>query len=456
MWTPSLPETAEPIYQRLIAALDADIESGVLSAGTRLPPQRDLAYRLGLGVGTVTRAYSEAERLGMIHGQVGRGSFVADRGAGLGKAASGVIDLARNLPPLEPAERQLAAALAKLSRRRDLAECLTYPPVGGYEGHRRAGAQWLQQTSNYGPLDWRRVILCAGAQQGVAISLAALCRPGDAVIAEVATFAGLKTLAARGMYRLVAADMDREGLTPDALDRAAAQSGAKVAYLLPVQNPTGRVMSLQRRQDILAVARRRDLMIVEDDLYGAYAQTLGLPPLAALAPDRVCYVSGLSKSLAPGLRVGYVAAPSDGVAERVLEALRAVAFGGPTFGALIASQWIDDGAAFDIFAEVLRETQARTDIARRVLGAALEPAAVPALPHLWLPLSELAAEQVAGRAMRGGVQVTPPRAMVLDDAPVTGLRLCLGPAHDRAALERGLAVVAAALSPDGGESRYAV
>ena len=140
----------------------------------------------------------------------------------------------------------------------------------------------------------------------------------------------------------------------------------------------------------------------------------------------------------------------------MLEALRAVAFGGPTFGALIASQWIDDGAAFDIFAEVLRETQARTDIARRVLGAALEPAAVPALPHLWLPLSELAAEQVAGRAMRGGVQVTPPRAMVLDDAPVTGLRLCLGPAHDRAALERGLAVVAAALAPDGGESRYAV
>jgi DNA-binding transcriptional MocR family regulator len=104
---------------------------------------------------------------------------------------------------------------------------------------------------------------------------------------------------------------------------------------------------------------------------------------------------------------------------------------------------------------VLEETQVRTGVARRVLGDALEPPALAALPHLWLPLSELAAEQVAGRALREGVQVTPPRAMVLDDAPVRGLRLCLGPAMDQAALEKGLSIVRAALAP-GGESHDAI
>ena len=455
MWTPRLPETAAPIFERLVDALNADIGAGLLTAGEKLPPQRDLAYRLGLGVGTVTRAYSEAERRGLILGQVGRGSFVAERPAAPGVATVGIIDLGRNLPPLAPAERQLTVALARLARRRDLAAHLSYPPSGGMEAHRRAGAVWLEQTANIGHLDWRRLILCAGAQQGVAISLAALCRAGDAIVAEEATFSGLKTLAAHAGYRLTPALMDSEGLTPDALDQAAAASGAKAAYVQPVQNPTGRVMSLRRRREIVEVARRRDLIIVEDDLYGAYTQSLGLPPLAALAPDRVCYVSGLSKSLAPGLRVGYVSPPNEAIAGRILEALRAVAFGGPTVGAMIATQWIEDGAAAEIFAAVLEETRVRTGVARRVLGDALEPPVLASLPHLWLPLTELAAEQVAGRALREGVQVTPPRAMVLDDAPVRGLRLCLGPAMDRAALERGLSIVAAALRP-GGESHDAI
>ena len=129
------------------------------------------------------------------------------------------------------------------------------------------------------------------------------------MIVEAATFTGIKALAAHMNYRLVAAGMDAEGLTPEALDEAA-RSGARVAYLLPVQNPTARIMGLERRRAIVEVARKRDLMIVEDDLYGAYASELGLPPLAALAPEQVFYVSGLSKSLAPGLRVGHCVPPT--------------------------------------------------------------------------------------------------------------------------------------------------
>ncbi len=81
-----------------------------------------------------------------------------------------------------------------------------------------------------------------------------------------------------------------------------AASGARVAYVQPLQNPTGRMMGPERRRAIVEVARRRDLFLIEDDLYAAYANELGRPPLAELAPERTFYVAGLSKSLTPGLR----------------------------------------------------------------------------------------------------------------------------------------------------------
>ncbi|HWA63896.1 MAG TPA: PLP-dependent aminotransferase family protein, partial [Caulobacteraceae bacterium] len=264
-----------------------------------------------------------------------------------------------------------------------------------------------------------------------------------------ATFAGVKTLAARAGYRLAPGEMDAEGLTPEALDRAAA-AGAKVAYLMPVQNPTARVMSLERRTAVVEVARRRDLQIVEDDLYGAFAAPLGLPPLAALAPERTTYVGGLSKALAPGLRVGFLVPPA-ALAERMQEALRAIAFGAPTFGPAVAAAWIEDGTAFDILGEVLRETEARADIARSILGRAAAPSPLAAQPHLWLPMSELEAERLYGRALRAGVRLTPPGAVAVDGAPVQGLRLCLGGPASRVTLERGLRCVAQALTADPAE-----
>jgi DNA-binding transcriptional MocR family regulator len=443
-WTPTLAETDAPLYERLIGALAADVEAGALPPGARLPPHRDLAFRLGLSIGTVTRAYAEAERRGLIRGHVGRGSFVAERPDPVTLPA-GPIDLARNLPPLEPTARRYPAALAAAARRSDLSVLLDYPPPGGWPEQRRAGAKWLTRSANFEGLSQERVICCAGAQQGVAVALAAACRPGDAVIAEAASFSGIKTLAAHMGYRLVPAQMDGQGLTPGGLERAARSSGAKAVYVLPVQNPTARVMGAERRRDIAATARRLGLMLVEDDLYAAYAAPLGYPPLAALAPDNVIYVGGLSKSLAPGLRTGFVVAPP-ALNQACLDALRAIAFTAPTLTGLIASQWIESGEAFEIFAEVKAEIAERTALARRRLGAALEAGALAASPHLWLPMDELGAERLAGQLLRDGVEVTPPRSPFLEGVAVSGLRLCLGGARDMAELDRALTVIGAALA----------
>ncbi|MDQ0465095.1 DNA-binding transcriptional MocR family regulator [Caulobacter ginsengisoli] len=443
MWQPSLGETSQPLFQALLGVLGDDIQAGRLKPGDRLPPQRELAHRLGLGVGTVTRAYAEAERRGLIQGEVGRGSFVAGRP----EAGAGPIDLARNLPPLAAARRALPAALDRLARRRDLGDQLGYAPGAGDEAARRALTAWIRRTAQWADFDGRRLVICAGAQQGTALALAATCRPGDLVLAESATFHGIKAICAQAGYRLLAGAMDGEGLTPEALDAAAAQ-GARAVYLLPVQNPTARVMATARRIELLAIARRRGLAVIEDDLYAPFAALLGRPPLAALAPDLVWYVTSLSKTLAPGLRTGCVVAPDDAGQARVLEALRAIAFGPPVFGPLVAADWIDSGEADAILEATLAELTARADLVRARLGLAVEASPMAAPPHLWLPMNELDAERVAGRALRLGVEVTPPRAFFQDGCPPTGLRLCLGAEPDRDRFQAGLDRLAQALGPD--------
>lgn len=452
-WRPHLNPADGPAYVQIVDALAMDIDRGGLARGARLPTQRALAEEIGVGIGTVTRAYAEAELRGLIEAVVGRGSFVARSPVAI--ASDGLIDLGRNIAPMAAAASALRGAIAALAKRQDMAQRLDYAPEGGFAADRNAAATWLQRAANFDSADEQRLIVTAGAQQGIAVALAALCRPGDGLIVEAATFNGVKLLAAQMGLAITPVAMDAEGVTPDGLARAAKESRSRVAYLQPFQNPTARVMGRQRRQDIVETARRCGVTLIEDDLYGPHIADLGLPPLADLAPDQVAYVSGLSKSSAPGLRTGFLIPPPRCRAA-ALDALRAATFGSPTFGAALATEWIESGAAFEVFGAIHRELGRRGELARAVLSGLIEAPHPIASPHLWLPLGELEAEQVAGQALRAGVRVTPPRAPFVDGAPVDGLRLCLGAAPDLATLERGLAVVRAALTPGPGPSENVV
>jgi DNA-binding transcriptional MocR family regulator len=450
-WRPRIEAGEGLIPDRILAALAADIAGGVLAPDTRLPTHRRLAEILGVGVGAVTKAYAEAEAKGLVTAHVGRGSFVAGAVPRAGREAdAGPIDLGRNLPPPVP-EARLAETLARVRRCADLLNHLDYPPPAGFESHRRAGAAWLARSASGADIDWRRLVVCGGAQQAIAVSLGAAMRPGDPLIVEAATFTGVKALASHMNYRLIGAEMDREGLTPEALARAATEGGARVAYIQPLQNPTGRIMGTARREAIVAVARKHDLLLVEDDLYAAYARELGHPTLAALAPERVFHVSGLSKSLSPGLRIGYCAPPAgEGWMDRCLTALRAIAFGAPGIAGLVALQWIEDGTADAILAAHRAAMTERAALALDILGAAVQPPANRAATHLWLPMSELEAERCAARALRGGVQVSPPTAALTAGSREHGLRVCLGATPSLPVLEQGLRILARALG-DGDE-----
>ncbi len=436
MWRPELTGEAPSLTAGLVDALARDVASGRLEPGTRLPTHRELAQRLGVGVGTVTSAYALAAKRGLIEARVGSGSFVA--GAAQPGTQDAIIRLSHNLPPLGPSERRLAAALARLQRRPDLLDVLDYAPPPGLLAHRRAGAAWLKRRHRFDRVDADRLLVTAGAQQAMALALQALCAPGDTVLTEAATFFGVRTLAQHAGYRLEGVAMDEEGLRPDALERAAS-GGARVLYTIPtLQNPTGRIMSKLRRREIAAVARRRELWIVEDDVYGAFAGEDAPPPLVSFAPERTLYLTGLSKTVAPGLRTGFLLAPDEALFERLSAGIRARSYAPPTLGALVATHWIEDGEAEAIATEIGAEVAARTALAQARLGARLPRVVEPRCPHLWLPMAELEAERLVARALRAGVQLTPAEAPVVDPTSIGGVRLCVGAPPSRDQVETAL------------------
>ena len=451
-WKPELEDTPRPLVDRLLAALERDIRSGVLAPGLRLPPQRELAFFLGISLGTVTKAYAEAERRGLTQATVGRGTFVAApapdaafRFSPRGQPSG--VNLAQNVRPVLSGGAALTRALDRL-RKKDLSRLLVYSPSAGEDDHRRAMADWLARTTQLEP-DWRNLAVTAGGQQAVALALGSLASAGDAILTEAGTYYGLRTLAEHAGYRLKGLQLDEEGLVPDALDRAAASTGARVLYITPtLHNPTGRTMSHERREEIVRVARARDLWIVEDDVYALYAGR-SVTPIAALAPERTLYVSSLSKSLSAGLRVGILLTPGAEALERVLRALRATAYSAPALGPAIGAQWIEDGTADALTSEVMIEMERRVRLAMRLFGPAAEPPSFASSLHVWLPMAELDAERAAAHALRAGVEVTPPSAPIVDWHGLSGLRVCLGGVEDGADLEAALKVVAEAVGGAG-------
>jgi DNA-binding transcriptional MocR family regulator len=450
MWTPVLTNAETPIYVRLADAIAADIDSGALRPGTRLPPHRELAHRLTIGIGTVTKGYEEAEKRGLIIAHVGRGSFVSGDQSATVLANDAPLDLAMNIAPNEMATPMLADAMKQLSKRTaELSKHFGYAPPCGNLIDREAGMRWLARHGRLEIVRPDRLVCTIGAQQAILLALQVIAKPGDTILCENLTYAGFKAIAVQQGYQLSGVAMDSEGLLPDALEQAVRQSGARVLYTVPtLHNPTARIMGKSRREELAALARRLDLHVVEDDIYSHFAKTLDIAPLANLIPERTFYIGGLSKAFAPGLRVGYLVVPDATMIDGLNKELRASFFSPPNLSLAMATHLINSGAAEEIVGTIHGEISRRTHLAIDILGTKIDPPATPASLHLWMPMSELEAERTVARAARAGVSISAPgTAAITSDAP-TGLRLSLGNIQNTAKLTFALAQVLAAC---GGE-----
>jgi DNA-binding transcriptional MocR family regulator len=442
---PRLADQPGPRYLAVADWIAEAVARGSLAEGAKLPPQRDLAYDLGLSLNTVTRAYAEAERRGLVRGEVGRGTYVRTGGplrdgtvpqATLTRPDTGPIDFTLNLPAVGESAKCLAETCAELSSSSALADLLDYQAEGALQAHGEAGAAWIGRLG----LDCtgRDIVVTTGAQHGVMVALMATLRPGDALMVEHLTYAPLKQMAHHLGLKLQPLAMDEQGLAPEDLDRACRTTSAKVLYCLPtLHTPTTATMPEDRRRTVADIARKHDVTIVEDDVFGFLPRERP-PPVASFAPERSLFVTSVSKSLAPGLRIGYLRAP--GAYRRAVD--QAVALSclmPPPLMAEIACRWMADGTADRLNDWQRREAQARQEIAGRIL-ASHAYRSDPFCFSLWLPLpAPWRAETFRMEAEKRGVKVLTGEIFAVGQtAAPHAVRLCLGYEPERARVTAGL------------------
>ncbi|WP_458526925.1 aminotransferase-like domain-containing protein [Onishia taeanensis] len=453
-WLPDLEADDTPRYLALVDRLAADIAAGTLAPGERLPPQRLLADALRVTVGTITRAYREAERRGLIEARVGSGTRVrtlaadAPRFHHLSHAADGSVDLSLSVPIPHPMRaRQLAAGLERLAHRPGAMDAaLAYHPEQGSQASREALAGWL--TEQGVPMAADELILTSGGQHADYLALQALVQPGEAVASAELTYPGMIAAARQLGLKHLAVPMDAEGIRPEALERLCLQQKIRLLYLMPEHNnPTGARMGLARREAIVAIARRHDLLLLEDGVQFVTDETRGTP-FYRLAPERSLYIFSVSKLLAGGLRLGALRAPANLMA-RLTAALRAQYWAVPELVASVAADWLTGVEARTLIEWQWQEVAAR----QRLLAERLAGYRIGAHPcgfHAWLTLPEpWRAVDFVARAAERGVTVIGADPFCVGSQPAPqAVRICVTPPAERARLDEGLTRLAALLAEE--------
>ncbi|MBB2926815.1 MocR-like ectoine utilization transcription factor EhuR [Paraburkholderia silvatlantica] len=363
---------AESKYKRLVKAIAQDIERGALVSGVRLAPQREVAAELGVSVQTVTNAYKELERQGLIRCEVGRGSFVAARVTEsmsnyiLDTAEREIVDfsIARivHTPQHDAAWRDVCATLATLD---DQPWIRSFRPIAGFEHHRQAGAAWLASLNM--PVKPESLLITNGAAHGIFLALASTVGPGDTVLCESLTDHGVIGSANVLGFTLKGLEIDEYGIRPEHFEEMCDSERVSALVCTPTfNNPTMFVLPDSRRRAIARIAERYGVYVIEDDVYGALPAKANTP-IASLIPELAFYCTSMTKSVLTGLRTGYLAMPRR-LALRVESVLRVSSWMATSPIAEIATRWVMDGTARRLVELQRERLAARQAMVRAALG----------------------------------------------------------------------------------------
>ncbi|MEV7775121.1 PLP-dependent aminotransferase family protein [Kitasatospora sp. NPDC086791] len=377
-----------PSYKAIVDEYATAIRSGALPAGTRLPTHRTLARERRVALATATRAYAELAAAGLVVGEQGRGTFVRVRSGYDGIEPSRalpvprVADLSFNQPLAPDQGDLLRQALRALASSGDAEALLRQHPPGGHRHDRAAVAGYLLDRGVDTAPD--NVLLTNGAQQALDCVLRTLTRPGDVLAVDALSYPGIKLLASAHGLDLAPVAVTPAGPDLDALERLCRARPVRAVYTMPtVHNPLGWVLDVAQRERLAGVAARHGCTLIEDGTY-AFLEAAPPPPLHALAPEHTCYVAGLSKNVAPGLRFGFAVLP-----DRLLRAatthLRTAGWGAPGLITALATGWLADGTVARLERERRADAAARQAIARTAL-AGLTTTAHPGSYVVWLTL----------------------------------------------------------------------
>lgn len=416
-------------YKAIVDDFAQCIRTGQLAPGTQLPTVRALMARERVALATALRVYQELEAIGLVVGEAGRGTFVRDstlpRGMGLEQqpASDASVDLAFNYPSLPGQEQNLREGLRAIAASGDLDALLHSAPQGGRRHERQTAARHLRNREIR--VGAEQVLIVNGAQQGLAVSLLALLQPGDILAVDALTYPGLKTLAQ--VHRLDLEPLPQiDGLTDlDALQQLCRRRPVRALYCMPtLHNPLGTVMPLAQRQRLVQLAREHDFWLLEDGAYAFLAEPAPAP-LQTLAPERTLYISGLSKSVASGLRIGFIVAPL-ALIPALERAIRVSSWSTPTLTVTLGCRWIESGLVDSLEEQKREDARSRQQLARQVLEGC-DCQAYATSYFLWLKLPDgLRASAVVAALAHQGVTVTSAEPFATTAHVPQALRLALG------------------------------
>lgn len=430
-WPPAPGTLARPVYRSLVRAVEAAMRDGLLKPGDRLPTQRQLAYDLDISVQTVSRAYDRLTAAGRIVGEVGRGTVVRASPDDVAmpfvtrETSRALLDLSILKPVIERAhEEALQDAL------RDMAEAMPRAVLEGARPAPRfgAGSEALQRWLALCGLedDQRAVIPTNGSTGAMTAALMTAVQPGDLVVTEDIGHHTLRPLTRFLGLRLQGVRVDSGGLCPQALEETCLRENVKALYIMPGgMNPLAFTMSETRRAEVARVARRHDLMIVENHAWGPL-QDAPPPPFAARAPERTLFFTSLTKCLMPGLRVGYLSVPEHLGAAAARRHL-VTNWMATALMTQIAERWLADGTAEALLHRQRLALGDRQGYAEQILGR-LPFRTSPNGLHVWIGCRDTHAEQalVAG-ARQAGIAVAPAASFAIGPHDRhTGIRVSLG------------------------------
>ncbi|SFJ21834.1 DNA-binding transcriptional regulator, MocR family, contains an aminotransferase domain [Phyllobacterium sp. CL33Tsu] len=446
VWRPSLAkQKGETKHAALTERIIADIDGGLLKPMDRMPTHRDLARDLGLSVQTVSLSYKEAERLGYLSGEIGRGTFVKARvtdRAGrmmLDHSSNEVLDLSIirgvYLDEHETASREIFREMAEGNVADFMRPCR---PIAGLDRHRETARIWLRTlgvSANAG-----RILVTNGAAHGIFLALTCIIRSGDVVLCENLTDHGIIGLSNILGFSLKGLPTDEEGILPDALEAACASGGVRALVWIPtLNNPTGHVAGAARRHEIATIAKRHGIFVIEDEVYRPMIDE-DLPSIAEMLPDLGFFVTSFTKTVLTGLRVGYLVVPP-AYSIRAASILRVSSWSGTYLTAEIATRWIENGTVQRLIGIQRGEIRTRQGITTDILGDHIA-SSHPLSPCAWLKVPKHWAEDGLVRSLANqNVAVTPSEPFVAGPGHGGGIRICLGGRMSHSSLSKALTTV---------------
>jgi DNA-binding transcriptional MocR family regulator len=442
--------TARPLYGHLVSLLEAAISRGDLPSGARVPPERELAQRLRISRTTVVSAYRELESRGLLRGYVGRGTFVCAAPdpdgtpfAWRGKIASAALR-SSDSTLRDTIRHSSDARILSLAAGEPAIDC--FPTAAFHEAVNNVLKRDAQAVWRHGPTEGQpvlrdaiaerysvppdSVLVLAGAQQGLDLLARCLVDPGDAVVVDRPGYLGaIQSFRAAGAkligWDVAAADLDE-------LEDLLLRYRPKLIYTNPTfQNPTGVTMPIRTRRELLRLAERYRVPIVEDAAYCDLYFTEAPPPsLRELdAQNIVIHLNSFSKVLAPGLRLGWLsAAPS--IVEQIAIIKQRLDPHTQNLVQFAMARLILDGS-LDRHLRQLRAEHARrcstmlAAIQRHVPAGALRFARPQGGLYLWCRLAGgLSARALLDRSLTSGVAFVAGHAFYPDPAGESELRIC--------------------------------